>query len=109
MRRYPSGRYAAVAFVVVIAAISCGRGEGGTGSSSVVTGVVVEIESRGLNEIESFTVKTGDRRVKILVDVGTNFAFAPSHLNQHRATGEPVAVEVDRRDGDWVAVSVQDG
>lgn len=75
----------------------------------MVTGVVVEIESRGLNEVESFTVKTGDRRVKILVDVGTNFSFAPSHLNQHRATGEPVAVEVDRRDGDLVAVSVQDG
>jgi hypothetical protein len=75
----------------------------------VVTGVVVEIESRGLNEVESFTVKTGDRRVKILVDGDTEFSFTPSHLNEHRATGEPVAVEVDRRSGDWVALSVQDG
>jgi hypothetical protein len=109
MRRYPSGRYAAVALVLVIAASSCARSEGGPRGSSVVTGVVVEIESRGLNEVESFTVKTGDRRVKILVDGDTEFSFTPSHLNEHRATGEPVAVEVDRRSGDLVALSVQDG
>ena len=75
----------------------------------MVTGVIVGIESRGLNEVESFTVKTGDRRVKILVDDDTEFSFTPSHLNEHRATGEPVAVKVDRRDGNLVALSVQDG
>jgi hypothetical protein len=109
MRRYPSGRFVAVALVVVIAASSCARSEGGPRGSSTVTGVVVGIESRGLNEVESFTVKTGDRRVKILVDGDTEFSFTPSHLNEHRATGEPVAVEVDRRDGNLVALSVQDG
>ena len=75
----------------------------------MITGVVVAIESRGLNEVESFTVKAGERRVKILVDPDTEFAFTPSHLNEHRATAEPVAVEVDRRNGDVVALSVQDG
>ena len=110
MRRYPSGRTAAVALVLFISAISCAsRGSDGGEPISVVTGVVIEIESRGLNEVQSFTVRSGERRVKIFVDGDTEFAFTPSHLNEHRATGEPVAVEVDRRDGDLVALSVQDG
>jgi hypothetical protein len=107
MRRYPSGQ-AALALVLVVAAISCGRGEEGPEGPSVVTGVVVEIESRGLNQVDSFTIKNLDTRTKILVDDDTEFSFTPSHLSQHRATGEPVAVEVDRRGEDLVARSVRD-
>ena len=73
-----------------------------------MTGVVVEIESRGLNQVDSFTIKNLDTRTKILVDDDTEFSFTPSHLSQHRATGEPVAVEVDRRGGDLFARSVRD-
>jgi hypothetical protein len=110
MRRYPSGRRAAIALALFVSTISCASRGGDAGEAKfVVTGVVVEIESRGLNEVQSFTVKSGDRRVKIFVEGDTQFAFTPSHLNEHRATGEPVAVEVDRRDGDLVALSVQDG
>jgi hypothetical protein len=110
MRRYLSGRNAAAALVLFMAAISCAPSDSDAGEpQSMVTGVVVDIDSRGLNEVQSFTVKSGDRRLKIFVEGDTEFAFTPSHLNEHRATGEPVAVEVDRRDGDLVALSVQDG
>ncbi len=44
----------------------------------------------------------------ILVDEKTEFAFAPSHLNEHRATGQQVAVEVERREGGLYARSVGD-
>jgi hypothetical protein len=112
MRRYPSRVLLRLAAAVVLsAAISCASGdrpEGGE-APAVVTGVVVEIESRGLDEVESFTVKDGERRFTILVDENTDFSFTPSHLNEHRATGEPVAVEVDRRGGKLVAVTVEDG
>jgi hypothetical protein len=73
-----------------------------------VTGVVVEIESSGLAQVEQFTLQDEGSRVTILVDDDTEFAFAPSHLNEHRARGEPVAVEVERRSGDLYAVSVDD-
>jgi hypothetical protein len=42
------------------------------------------------------------------VNENTKFAFAPGHLSEHRATGEPVAVEVERRDGHLYALSVDD-
>jgi hypothetical protein len=107
MRRYPSARRAAL-LLLVIGAVSCAGSERGPGEPSVVTGVVVEIESRGLNQVDSFTIKNLDTRTKILVDDDTEFSFTPSHLSQHRATGQPVAVEVDRQGGDLVARSVRD-
>ena len=73
-----------------------------------MTGVVVEIESSGLTRVEQFTLQNEGGRVTILVDEETEFAFAPSHLNEHRATGQPVAVEVERRKGELHAVSVDD-
>lgn len=82
---------------------SCSSEEG-----SRVTGVVVEIESSGLSEVDQFTLQDEGRRVTILVDEKTEFAFAPSHLNEHRATGQQVAVEVERRSGDLYALSVGD-
>ncbi len=83
---------------------SCSAQEG----SRRVTGVVVEIESSGLARVEQFTLQDEGRRVSILVDDETEFAFAPSHLNEHRARGEPVAVEVEKRKGGLYAVSVDD-
>ena len=83
---------------------SCSSQEG----SRRVTGVVVEIESSGLSQVEQFTLQDEGRRVTILVDDETEFAFAPSHLNEHRARGEPVAVEVEKRNGDLFALSVVD-
>jgi hypothetical protein len=83
---------------------SCSPQEG----SRRVTGVVVEIESSGLAQVEQFTLQDEGRRVTILVDDETEFAFAPSHLNEHRARGEPVAVEVEKRHGGLYAVSVDD-
>ncbi len=82
---------------------SCSSEEG-----SRVTGVVVEIESSGLSEVDQFTLQDEGRRVTILVDEKTEFAFAPSHLNEHRATGQQVAVEVERREGGLYARSVSD-
>jgi hypothetical protein len=74
-----------------------------------ITGVVVEIDSRGLGRLRRFTVKDGDRRYAIYVDDSTRFAFTPSHLQEHRATGAPVAVEVEDRGDKLFALSVRDG
>jgi hypothetical protein len=75
---------------------------------SRLAGVVVAIQSSGLNRVERFTLQDEGRSVTILVDEDTNFAFAPGHLSEHRATGQPVAVEVERREGHLYALSVDD-
>jgi hypothetical protein len=106
MDNYPSG-VRSLCLLVCLALIgmaSCSSPEG----SRRLTGVVVEIESSGLARVEQFTLQNGGRRVSILVDEETEFAFTPSHLNEHRATGEPVAVEVERRNGGLYALTVDD-
>jgi hypothetical protein len=97
------------AAIALTAAVSCsGIDPGGDGTRSVIRGVVVEISSAGLDQINTFTVKSGDRSYRITVDESTDFAFNPSHLYQHRTTGEPVQVRVDRKGGSLVALSVDD-
>ena len=90
--------------LALVGLASCSSAEG----SRRVTGVVVEIESSGLTRVKQFTLQNEGGRVTILVDKETEFAFAPSHLNEHRATGQPVTVEVEKREGGLYAVSVED-
>jgi hypothetical protein len=106
MDNYPSGvrSLCLLLCVALLGLVSCSDEQG----SRKVTGVVVEIESSGLTRVEQFTLQDEGSRVTILVDDDTEFAFTPSHLNEHRATGEPVAVEVERRSGDLYALSVDD-
>jgi len=105
MDNYPSGvrPLCLLLCLALMGLASCSSDEG-----SRVTGVVVEIESSGLSEVDQFTLQDEGRRVTILVDEKTEFAFAPSHLNEHRATGQQVAVEVERREGGLYARSVGD-
>jgi hypothetical protein len=106
MDHYPSGvrSLCLLLCVALLGLASCSDER----DSRRVTGVVVEIESSGLTRVEQFTLQDEGSRVTILVDDDTEFAFTPSHLNEHRATGEPVAVEVERRSGDLYALSVGD-
>jgi hypothetical protein len=71
-------------------------------------GTVVEVDSTGLNEVNSFVVRSKSEQYRIFIGGVVNLGFPPGHLNEHRATGQPVRVEVDRRDGKLFAVSIRD-
>ncbi len=74
----------------------------------VVTGVVVAVDGRGLGNVQAFVVKDGDRRYRVHVARGADYGFPLGHLNAHRATGEPVTVELEQRDGRLYALSIAD-
>lgn len=90
-------------------AVACSGGDAGGDAPEPVTGVVLDVRATSLTEVSSFVVKDGDRRVVVRVTDDTEFAFPPAHLAEHRASGEPVRVEVSRRDGRLYAESVDDG
>jgi hypothetical protein len=75
---------------------------------SELIGVVVEIESAGLGEVESFTLKQGTRTFEIFIDPGAAYSFPPAHLHNHLATAQPVRVEAEGRAGRLVATSIED-
>jgi hypothetical protein len=99
---------------VLVALVACGGDEPETSSSeapeapSVVTGVVIEVSSAGLGRVESFVVKDGDDTYEILIDPEVDYGFNLDHLHEHRATGEPVRVQLKERNGDLYAQSILD-
>jgi hypothetical protein len=76
---------------------------------SEITGTVISVQTQGLTEVSSFVVSEDDRRYTIQIDEGTELAFPPAHLNEHRLSGDPVRVELEGSLDDLVAVSIEDG
>lgn len=103
LRRVPA------TLIVAVLVAACGSGGGGSnGGTETLAGVIVEIDARSIEDIESFTLLHHGREHEVVVTGQTQFAFAPGHLSEHRATSEPVEVEVERRDGVSYALTVRD-
>jgi hypothetical protein len=76
-------------------------------SPDQVTGVIIEVQ-RAQGDITGFTVDAGSETYEIVIDPGRNYGFDLEHLVAHRATGDPVRVDVDDRDGRLVALTILD-
>ncbi|MDQ3619426.1 MAG: hypothetical protein M3391_04765 [Actinomycetota bacterium] len=101
-------RTAAVLLSLVVTA-ACGSGEPmSEGTGRTITGVIVEIDVRTIEDVASFTLLNRGREYLIRVDEETEFAFPPGHLNEHRTTADPVEVVTEKLDGELYARSVED-
>lgn len=96
----------AVAFALPACGDDSNAGDGG--GSGTHTGIVTNVESEGLNEVSSFTLKSGDETFEILIDESVTYGFPLGHLEEHRVSAAPVEVEVEERDGDLYALSIVD-
>ncbi|MEX1169359.1 MAG: hypothetical protein WEE50_04370 [Chloroflexota bacterium] len=106
----------AVALVAIIAVtggaavLFSSHGVGGSGSRPSVSGVIVGVESEGVDRVRGFTLRT-DEGVTMEFALGTlekGAEFPPGHLVEHQATAQPVrvwyVVEGDTR----LAVRIED-
>jgi hypothetical protein len=73
-----------------------------------VTGVIIEIDSGEFGDVNSFVLKDGDERYKIFISSKVDYGFPLAHLNAHRASGEPVKVDIEERNGRPVALTIED-
>lgn len=83
-------------------------GDSGCVDAGRCTGVVTDIESAGIGEVSSFTLKSGDETVEVLIDPDKEYGFDLGHLHEHLASSEPVIVELEERDGERYALSIED-
>ena len=72
-----------------------------------VTGLVTEVRPSS-GAVEAFRVETTLESYEILIDPRRSYGFDLRHLDEHRATGDPVVVRVEQRDGAAYAVSIED-
>jgi hypothetical protein len=94
-----------LSLALVVAACSPGAESSDARS---VTGVVVDVESTGLNEVTSFELRADDATTTIYIDEDVEYGFPLGHLNAHMTSAEPVRVETDDRDGRLYAQSIED-
>ena len=79
--------------------------------SSPVVGVIVAVESAGLADVRSFTLRptgSGWAFEFRLGELENGAEFPPGHLGEHLASSEPVRVWFRREGGELVAYRIED-
>jgi len=118
MDRRTRAFFAVVLVAVVVlgvgAAVLLGpRGTDGTAGPSdaqPVVGVIVAVDSAGLDKVSAFTLRTdaGESLTFDLRALENGAQFAPGHLVEHQATGQPVRVWYRMQDGVRLAIRLED-
>lgn len=82
----------------------------GAGSGRSVVGVIVGVESEGLDRVRGFDLRTEDgQTVEFAIGTLENGAeFPPGHLVEHQATAQRVRVWYVIEGGSSVAVRLED-
>lgn len=85
-------------------------GSNGSADGSSVIGVVVGVQSEGLDRVRGFTVRTRDGATVVftLGDLENGVAFPPGHLVEHQATAQPVRVWFVTEGEAKVAIRIED-
>jgi hypothetical protein len=83
---------------------------GGPPDAATATGVIVGVESEGLDQVTGFRLRTTDEgTLEFRIGVLENGAqFPPGHLVEHQASALPVRVWFRTEAGDRVAVRLED-
>jgi hypothetical protein len=73
-----------------------------------ITGPVTKVDSESLGDVTSFEVTQRGEVFVVYIDPEINYGFALSHINEHLASGDPVRVGLDERDGRLYATVIAD-
>jgi hypothetical protein len=106
LRLFPLG--ALLALVVLAACGDDPAVEAGQSAPKEITGPVTSIDSESLGEVTSFEVTQKGEVYVVLIDPEIDYGFALSHLNEHLASGDPVRVGLDERNGELYATGIAD-
>jgi hypothetical protein len=108
-----------VALVVVIALTgaaafllggSATRDPDAPAGAQAAVGVIVGVDSAGLDKVTGFDLRTTDQGTLVFVlgDLVNGAEFPPGHLVEHQATAQPVRVWYRTENGQRVAVRLED-
>lgn len=73
-----------------------------------VTGVLIDIVSSEIDDIQSFTLKDGDVQYDIYIADDVEYGFPLGHLQEHLQMADPVSVGLEMRDGKLYALTIED-
>jgi hypothetical protein len=78
--------------------------------AQAVVGVIVGVESEGLDKVGGFDLRTTDQGTItfVLGELDNGAEFPPGHLVEHQATAQPVRVWYRTEGGQRIAVRLED-
>ena len=95
--------------IVLIASACASEGAKGPPAPDQVTGVVIDIVSSEIDDIQSFTLKDGDVQYDIFIADDVEYGFPLGHLHEHLQMADPVTVDLEERDDDRLyALTIED-
>ena len=92
---------------MVMSSISRARS---SASAQAAVGVIVGVDSEGLDKVKGFELRTTDQGTLAftLGNLDNGAEFPPGHLVEHQSTAQPVRVWYRTEDGVRVAVRLED-
>jgi hypothetical protein len=102
--------------LIWVLTVSCGSSgsdpspEGGSTPAlpTEIEGVIVSIDSEALGDVTSFDIKDGDSIYTLYIDPQVEYSFPLGHLHEHLETAQPVRCELESRDGELYAQTIDD-
>jgi hypothetical protein len=78
--------------------------------AQAVVGVIVGVDSAGLDRVNGFTLRTTDQGSLVFTmgDLENGAEFPPGHLVEHQATAQPVRVWYRTEGTEKVAIRLED-
>lgn len=73
-----------------------------------LTGVIVSLDTESFGDVRGFELKVGDTTYEIVVDPDRDYGFPLAHLSEHLRLSSPVRVDLELRDEDLVALTIED-
>ena len=107
---YPSSmRYRLIFVLLALSFVACNSDPGEpTATPTRVEGVIVGIDSAAIDDVNGFTLKDGDVTYEIKIADDVDYGFPLGHLQEHLQSADPVGVDLEERDGDLYALTIED-
>jgi hypothetical protein len=83
----------------------CGGGRGD--APDELTGLIVALDGKA-GEITSFTLEAGLEEYEIRIAPDVDYGFDLAHLREHQRDALPVRCELEEREGDLYALTIED-
>ncbi len=86
------------------------RDPGAPPNATAVVGVIVGVQSEGLDRVSGFTLRTTDQGTLVFAigNLENGAEFPPGHLVEHQSTAQPVRVWYRTEGGVKVAIRLED-
>jgi hypothetical protein len=84
-----------------------GCGGGRDGAPDELTGLIVALDGEA-GEITSFTLEAGLEEYEIRIAPDVDYGFDLAHLREHQRDALPVRCELEEREGDLYALTIED-